>query len=191
MNNTYYLMRHGESQANKANLIISDPEVGCRLYGLTGKGREQARVSAEASGLGPDTIIYCSDFLRTTETAKVVHETLRCLPPTPETGLRERFFGQLEGDSGEQYRVVWARDSVDSLNTLLGAESPQHLAQRLLKTIDRLDQLHLEQTILFVSHGDTLRFLQLAVAGRALTEHMDIRLFEPAEIRRLQDLPPA
>ena len=34
-------MRHGESEANVAGVIVSDPEQGCHGYGLTEKGRLQ------------------------------------------------------------------------------------------------------------------------------------------------------
>lgn len=189
MNNRYHLMRHGESQANKANLIISAPETGCRLYGLTALGREQAQESAAASGLTAQTIVYCSDFLRTKETAKIAAQTLGSAAPILETGLRERFFGQLEGDTGDRYREVWSQDEIDVDSPKYGAESARHLVLRLSRTMARLDELHSGADVLLVSHGDTLRFLQLWAANRPLTAHLGIRLFAPAEIRALADLP--
>lgn len=189
MKNRYYLMRHGESQANRKNLIISDPEVGCRLYGLTTKGQEQARQSAVESLLDRNVVIVASDFLRTKETARVVQDALRCKPPIWEKGLRERFFGKLEGDSGNRYKEVWEQDSKDPVQTLYGAESPKHLALRLARTMEKIDAQFESQTILLVSHGDTLRFLQLVMATRPLTQHLDIALFKPAEIRALDHLP--
>jgi len=189
MTNHYYLMRHGESQANRANLIISDPSVGCTLYGLTDLGRQQVRESAKKSGLGSGTVVVCSDFLRTRETAKLAKETLRSQSLLVEEGLRERLFGKLEGDSGRRYEELWAHDNVDSIHTKFGAESPLHLASRLKRTMERLEQQFQNTTILLVSHGDTLRFLQLAMAGRPLTEHLQIALFKPAEIRALGDMP--
>jgi broad specificity phosphatase PhoE len=190
MTNRYYLMRHGESQANKANLIVSEPEVGCKLYGLTPVGRQQAKESAEKSGLGSDTVIISSDFLRAKETAKVVRETLGCRKLLFEEGLRERYFGELEGDSGQRYRELWARDNVDPVHTSFGAESPKQLAARLRKTMERLEEQFKDSTLLLVSHGDTLRFLQLTMAERPLTEHLEIAVFEKAEIRALETLPP-
>ena len=184
-------MRHGESQANQKNLIISDPNVGCRLYGLTAKGREQARQAAADSLLDRNTVIIASDFLRTKETAKTVQDALRCKPPVFEKGLRERFFGKLEGDSGTRYTEVWDKDSLDSVQTLYGAESPKHLALRLARTMEKIEAQYQGQTILLVSHGDPLRFLQLTMAKRPLTQHLQVALFKPAEIRALDDLPKA
>ena len=106
-----------------------------------------------------------------------------------EPGLRERFFGQLEGQSGERYREVWLRDSQDPDNTIFDCEPPARLALRLKSTMARLESEFSGRTLLLVSHGDTLRFLQLAMAGRPLTEHMEVALFQPAEIRALEHLP--
>ena len=191
MNNTYFLMRHGESEANVSHLIISDPKVGCEFYGLTERGREQTRASVKGSQLSKYTKIICSDFLRTVETANIVQETLRCEAPTLESGLRERFFGKFEGSSGHFYTEIWAHDKIDSIHTPHGAESPKHLAYRAKRTLARLDEKYNSEVILLISHGDTLRFLQLAMAERLLTEHLEIALFKPAEIRALNDLPKA
>lgn len=186
MVNHYFLMRHGESQANRQDLIISDPKTGCGLYGLTEKGRTQARTAALESGLPRYTIIVSSDFTRAKETAQIVKETLKCKDEVAlKPGLRERFFGKLEGRSSVDYKRVWEADSKDPHHTPFGAESPRHLAYRLRRVIDGLEKQYEGATILLVSHGDPLRFLQLEMAGRDLTEHMEIKHFLPAEIRAL------
>lgn len=190
MVNRYFLMRHGESQANRADLIISDPQVGCKLYGLTNTGKAQARASAEASGLTAETRIVCSDFKRARETARVVQQVLGVRDVQVEPGLRERYFGKLDGQSGSRYQEVWAVDSVELANTPFGAESPLYLARRLQKTMQKLEQQFQNETLLLVSHGDPLRFLQLLMSDRSLKEHAQLALFEPAEIRALDDLKP-
>jgi len=40
LRNKYYLLRHGESHANREGIVISEPETGTSQYGLTGKGTE-------------------------------------------------------------------------------------------------------------------------------------------------------
>eukprot|EP00438_Fugacium_kawagutii_P016681 Skav223975 [mRNA] locus=scaffold1107:223842:226947:- [translate_table: standard] len=35
----FFALRHGESKANVAKIIISDPKVGTKAYGLTPAGR--------------------------------------------------------------------------------------------------------------------------------------------------------
>lgn len=93
----YFVLRHGESEANVAGIITSDPEVGTKKYGLTAKGRAVTEASAEnfatsvlglpaagegraAAGEGatqlPSVRIYASDFKRTRETSQIFAETL-------------------------------------------------------------------------------------------------------------------
>lgn len=182
-------MRHGESMANLADRIISLPENGLQNYGLSDLGREQAASNAISSGLGPDTLVVASDFLRTRQTAEIAVRALGATSITFDAGLRERAFGQLEGQSGDDYLKVWQEDEKDPEHTLFGVESARTLADRLGAVLERLEQEHHGRTILLVSHGDPLRFLQLHAASWPLTRHLAVRLFTPAEIRPLEDLP--
>lgn len=188
-NNRYVLMRHGESMANLADRIVSLPENGVGDFGLSELGREQAHRAAQASGLGPETLVLASDFLRTRETAEIAARALGAAEPSFTPDLRERGFGSLEGHCGDDYHRVWAQDEQDPQHTLFGVESACHLAERLEALLQRLEQEHQQRTILLVSHGDPLRFLQLQAARRPLTDHLKVRLFAPAEIRALDDLP--
>ncbi len=191
MKNRFFLMRHGESLANVADKIISLPENGLNGYGLSELGREQARNSAEDSALPPTTLVVASDFMRTRQTAEVVCSTLGLRPAKLDPGLRERAFGGLEEQTGADYHKVWEQDSLGSEHTMFDSESARALAERMLDVVKRLDTRWQKQDILLVSHGDPLRFLQLAAAGRPLTEHLQVKLFAPAEIRALDDLPEA
>ena len=186
MNNRYFLMRHGESEANVENLIISYPGTGCRKYGLTKRGRQQARISALESGLGPETLIVASDFLRAQETAQIVGEVLACRPPTIDERLRERFFGQLEATSAANYEQVWLQDEIDPASPLCGAEPAALVMERMSAVVEHLESVDVGQTLLLVSHGDPLRFLQLWAAGRSSREHQSLEHFGPAEIRPLK-----
>jgi probable phosphoglycerate mutase len=188
LKNRYFLMRHGESLANVADLIVSLPENGLEAYGLSELGREQAFKSAQESGLGPDTLVVASDFLRTRHTAEMACQALGAKALRLHEGLRERAFGQLEGGKGADYHRVWARDDEDSEHVDFRVESAAALASRLGALLEALEREHQDQTILLVSHGDPLRFLQVWAAGRPLTAHRQVRNFAPAEIRALESL---
>jgi isoleucyl-tRNA synthetase len=72
--NTYFVMRHGESEGNIQRIVSTTLETAGK-YPLTEVGREQARKAAE--GLrGKVDLVYVSPFLRTQETAMIVAETL-------------------------------------------------------------------------------------------------------------------
>lgn len=186
-----YLMRHGQSEANQSDRIVSDPQEGCARCGLTDQGRRQARRAAQESGLPPDTVIVSSDFLRTLQTAEIVAATLGAAAPWSHPGLRERAFGQLEGLPSARYGEVWSRDDQSCEHTYLEVESPTALAERMLQTLSELRAQHPGKPLLVVSHGDPLRFLQLAHQGRDLRQHNHVRHFVPAEIRALSHLPAA
>ena len=187
--NRYFLMRHGESVANLADRIVSLPENGLNDFGLSDLGRQQAREQATASGLGADARIVASDFLRTRQTAEIAAAALGVAKVELDPSLRERAFGSLEGESGDDYKRVWAEDEIDPEHTLFGVESARRLAERLASVVERLENEQQGQTFLLVSHGDPLRFLQLQAAALPLTDHLKVRLFSPAEVRRLEDLP--
>lgn len=190
MRNHYFLMRHGESQANTASIIVSAPENGLKLYGLTARGRDQAHEAARHCGLPSSTLVVASDFRRTRETASVVMEVLRIREPMVlEQGLRERYFGRLEGCSSDRYKEVWNSDTRDADHPPYGVESARHLSMRLLRVLRRLESEHSKRYILVVSHGDPLRFLELWARKRPLEEHAELPLFQPAEVRTLPERP--
>lgn len=187
LHNRYFLMRHGQSQANVEDLIISAPEIGCVGYGLTTLGREQARLSASQSGLGPQTVVIHSDFLRTQETAQEAAEVLGVSTIRADMRLRERYFGQLDQTVASNYHKVWSLDDQDA-PMQWGVESGRHLVARLMFLMAELEDASRGQTFLLVSHGDPLRFLQCSAAFRALSKHQSIAHFGPAEVRQLEHI---
>jgi glucosyl-3-phosphoglycerate phosphatase len=109
--NRYHAMRHGQSRANVAGIIVSGIE-NDRLgdWGLSDLGREQALAAAAACGLPPDTLICSSDFSRARQTAEIVRARLGARAVIVAAALRERSFGDLEGTPTGNYARVWAAD---------------------------------------------------------------------------------
>ena len=60
LKNTYYGLRHGESEANKLGVISSDPIIGSKMYGLTALGKAQSRSAATA---GYKNLLFVSSFM--------------------------------------------------------------------------------------------------------------------------------
>ena len=75
LKNKYYGLRHGESEANLAGVISSDPYAGATKHGLTSNGILQARNAAKCviEKIGRDnlqnTVFLSSNFKRARETA--------------------------------------------------------------------------------------------------------------------------
>jgi len=77
LTNTFSIMRHGQSKANVAGIIVSCIENDLRGdYGLSELGRAQALEAAQACGLATDTVIFSSDFSRARQTAEIVRAHL-------------------------------------------------------------------------------------------------------------------
>ena len=110
--NRYHAMRHGQSKANEAGVIVSRVETDrSGDWGLSDLGRRQALTAAERCGLPADTVICSSDFARARQTAEIVRALLGAPAVTLAEELRERCFGDLEGTSAANYARVWQADN--------------------------------------------------------------------------------
>ncbi|MBD1557798.1 histidine phosphatase family protein [Vibrio sp. S9_S30] len=181
--NTYLLMRHGESKANVAGIVVSDPTIGCDKYGLTDIGKQQVIASAKAYSGKPITLVVHSDFKRTVETAETVKSTLSILDSKVDARLRERFFGTWEGKSSDTYEKVWAKDSVSSTQTDNGVESAQSVCERAWSVLLDLEKAHKNAVILLVSHGDTLQILSTVFHNLASGQHRTLPHHETGQIK--------
>ncbi|MCL6417427.1 histidine phosphatase family protein [Aestuariirhabdus sp. Z084] len=191
--NSYYLMRHGQSEANVAGLIVSDPVRGCNAFGLTREGERQVIDSAARLEKKP-SLILCSDFLRTRQTAQLVAAQLELPAPVLEPGLRERYFGCYEGESDDCYQTVWAQDAVQEDHperkcskdeTHNRVELPQAVLHRGLGILKRLESTVAGEVVLLVSHGDMVQILQTAFAGLPAFQHRQLPHHQTAEIKAL------
>lgn len=179
--NRYLLMRHGHSQANAQRKIISSPERGLTNYGLSEQG-EQQLVDVLAQWRWPEpTRVVHSDFLRTTHTAARVAKAF-ALEMQQEERLRERHFGELDGQADSYYPEVWAFDAQSADHTQWQVEPVSRVAARMCAALDALEQRFEGETVLVVSHGDPLQILLTALAGKPLTQHREQPALLPASI---------
>lgn len=182
--NRYLLMRHGHSQANQQGVIVSSPERGIENFGLSMHGEQQlAQLVADWHWPAPTRVVH-SDFLRTTQTA--AHVAARFgLAPSVDTRLRERNFGDLEGQGDEHYPSVWALDAEDAEHRHYQVEALSAVAQRMQAVIVDWEQQVSGETILLVSHGDPLQILLTALANKPLSQHREQQALLPASITQL------
>ncbi|MBI2242674.1 MAG: 2,3-diphosphoglycerate-dependent phosphoglycerate mutase [Nocardioides sp.] len=170
------LVRHGESTWN-----ATDRFAGWLDVPLTREGREEARSAGRrlrAEGIAPTTA-HTSLLARARETTDLVLGACRAadLPVLHTERLNERHYGALQGMSrvvaAERYgadrvarwrRGIHDRPPADSTGR---AESLADVRLRLRPYVDAelLPALDAGQTVLVVSHGNTLRMLTQAVEG--------------------------
>jgi broad specificity phosphatase PhoE len=191
LSNRYRVMRHGQSRANEAGLIVSRIETDRHGdWGLSERGREQARAAAAASGLPADTVIWTSDFARARQTAQIVAGLLAAPEPALSAALRERCFGDLEGSPAAGYARVWAADEAGQAEAD-GVEPAAAVLARASALVADLERRYHDRDILLVSHGDTLQILQAGFLRAAPSAHRRLPHLDTAEIRALRLAPQA
>ena len=157
-----YFVRHGESEANIQH-VISNRE---SPFGLTPRGRGQAKALAENLKDIPITAVYSSPVLRARETAEILSQSFH-LPSQVTEALREYDCGILEEKSDEAswklHREI-AEDWTVNHNYLRkpeGGENFLDIKKRFIPFIESFTHNHLnsQNHILFVSHGGLLQLM--------------------------------
>jgi broad specificity phosphatase PhoE len=185
--NRFSVMRHAQSKANAAGIIVSCIENDRHGdYGLTEYGRQQALAAAQGCGLPGDTVIYSSDFARARQTAQVMRAYLGAPQVVIAEALRERCFGHWEGSAAVNYARVWAADETDPDYADGDVEPAAAVLDRATGFIARLERRHRDRDILLVSHGDTLQILQAGLSGVDPSRHRSLPHLATAEIRQLR-----
>jgi broad specificity phosphatase PhoE len=190
---TYYIMRHGQSEANVDKIIVAKLENGILpKYGLTEKGQQQsyqaAKLFLSEQKKSDQFVLVYSPFSRAKETAQEVAKVLDCSHMIELEDLRERDFGDLELMSNENYNKFWIEDRANPNSKIFNSESPNEVLHRVVKVIEDLEEMSFPagQKIMLVSHGDTLQILQTAFLNISVAKHnTDVLYMDNAEIRRL------
>jgi broad specificity phosphatase PhoE len=188
LENRYFAMRHGHSQANEQGLIVSDPEVGVNSYGLSGLGQQQvrARLVQMPPGFDTNVKIVSSDFLRARETAAIIAAGLGVTESVRfRTQLRERFFGEFEGGPDTRYPQVWDRDAADARHSDFNVEPVFDVVSRTVALLAELETLFHGALVLLVAHGDVLQILQTAFEQLSPSSHRQLPPLQVAEVRPL------
>ncbi len=163
---TLYLVRHGQSEASRAE-ILGQPDSP-----LTTLGRSQARQIARAFQPLPIAAIFASDFLRARQTAEMIARPHR-LPVQIAPALRERSFGRLEGAATptaraevQRLRHAYERLSKDErwhVKLLEDMESDEEALSRLLPCLHQIAQTYRGRTVVCAGHANILKILLVQV----------------------------
>lgn len=155
-----YLVRHGQTEENVAHILQ-----GHMPGTLTAEGRQQAAETAAAlSGLRFDAMLS-SDLGRCVQTSEIMLERLaqqgQQLRLQTTSLLRERDWGSVTGmEVGGGHRVKIPAD----------AETVEALKSRARIFLDFVEKTYRGKTVLVVSHGLFLRFLQAVHWGVEIAE---------------------
>jgi probable phosphoglycerate mutase len=185
--NRFSVMRHGQSKANVAGIIVSRIESDRRGdYGLSELGGQQALAMARGCGLPRNMVICSSDFSRARQTAEIVRAQLGAAKVVIAEALRERCFGEWEWSSTGNYARVWAVDETDPEHADGGVEPAAAVLDRTTALIVDLERRYSGRDVLLVSHGDPLQILQAGFLRIGSSSHRSLPMLETAEIRPLR-----
>lgn len=160
-----YLLRHGETEWNWQRRVM-----GSLPIALSGTGVQQARALAEALARRPLAAVYSSPLLRAMQTAEILAAP-HGLAPVPVPDLTELSFGEWEGKSWEELRLLrlyqeWRADPTSV--TLPGGGTIAQVQEGAVAALERLRAAHPEQRLAVVSHAEVIKCLLCHYLGITL-----------------------
>ncbi|MCK5589182.1 MAG: class I tRNA ligase family protein, partial [Candidatus Pacebacteria bacterium] len=162
--NNFFLVRHGQSEAN-----VSD-NISCTIgqFGdkLTADGKQNVKKTAESVSENIDVIIS-SPFERTKQTSEIIAEIIGFEKEDIIFNERigERNFGTSNNKSNSKFNSWLNSEDFNFYNKYEGGESHFDVKKRMMDFIYEINEKYDGKNILIVSHNDPLRFLQIGSLG--------------------------
>jgi probable phosphoglycerate mutase len=170
---SFYFMRHGETDWNRARKLQGTTDVP-----LNALGESQAELAREAAGILGLKSIAVSPLGRARRTAEIVNRDLG-LVMTAFVELQEFDVGPYEGSHDMSWMDHWWDDGL-----IDGIESFPDFRSRVLAGLTRV--LDLDHPVLVVAHGGVFWALQrmLGVEALAHLHNAELAHFEPPKTDR-------
>jgi probable phosphoglycerate mutase len=145
--------RHGETDWNIAQILQGWIDVP-----LNDTGRRQAYELAEALAGARFSQVYSSPLQRASETAEIISEVWKLPPPTFHDGLKERFFGDIQGKPKSELSISHPglHQEITRRNPAChfdGGEALDHFADRVIDALLDIGHRHPGKRILVITHG--------------------------------------
>ncbi len=165
--NTFYIVRHGETENNRAKRLSGWIDTPLTDNGLVPTNS----VIAKLKKLQIDEM-YSSDLGRAFVTAYVVARGLNFTKEIKRlSGLREVNYGDAANMlSADAYKLYPKLDR-DTHYTPPNGESLDHMQKRVFETIDMLNKTHTDKTIVLVCHSGVMAALRASHIGQDFGEH--------------------
>lgn len=140
------IVRHGETIENLQGVCQGQMDGT-----LSANGLRQVKSTADRLQNERINIIFSSDLKRAIDTSKEIHKYHSHIPLMIDTRLRERYFGSFQGK-------IFPLNKKDQILPK-DSESDAELYLRVADFYREIISKHIEQTVLIVSHGITIRML--------------------------------
>ena len=164
---TLFIVRHGQTVWNKEDRIQGHTDVA-----LSERGIQQARSLRERLAAARIDAAYSSDLRRASETAEIVLSG-RDVPLYAMPELREYRKGAHEGLTFDEVRARFPNEFPTYVTKDLdfapeGGESTRAVSARMAGVVNEITQKHLDDSVLVVGHGGSLRAAMRALLGMPL-----------------------
>lgn len=175
---TFYIIRHGETFANKQGL--KQGQIDDERTQLDENGIRQAHELADAFHPEGLTAMYVSPLQRAQDTAKILNQKLG-LPVTTDKRLLEISYGDWDGKKNSELEKVHPdvfdpiiHDVRSLYVTEAGGESFDDVERRVAEFTGDVVKQHHNDAVVVVTHGFTARsFVANAVRAK------DLQVLEP------------
>lgn len=186
--NNYFVMRHGESEANASNHTVSiDPDLADKL---TQRGKSQVKEALNTIKEYDIDLIVSSPFVRTKETSEIIRQALGL---SEEKMIFDERIGEWRVGEGWQGKP-WAdahkaRGNLSNafLDALPGGESLLDVRKRVMEFLYELDAKYKDKRILIVSHSGIVKTLITGIEHPE--ERFIIESLENAEVKEIEFIP--
>ena len=185
MNTHIYLIRHGESEGNKAKAFLGHTNLD-----LTDMGHRQAQKTAEfLENINAD-VIYSSDLIRAYNTAVHTAE-LKGMEIVKNRNLREIHAGDWEGlkftEIEEKYAEsfgIWRTDTGNAICP--NGESVVELQNRISTEITKIAEENQGNTVFIFTHATPLRVFKAYCDGVGIDGIKDVPWATNASVTYVQ-----
>ena len=160
--NTYYFVRHGQSEANVKEVLSCWPEK--TPMHLTLKGRTSIEALAKKTKKMKVDIIFSSDMTRTKETSAILKEAWGA-PVIFDERLREINTGDFNGLPIDAYRQLFVNSMERFTKAAPKGETLTELRARTYSFISEMEKKYEGKSIAIVSHEDTLWLMASVMQG--------------------------
>jgi 2,3-bisphosphoglycerate-dependent phosphoglycerate mutase len=176
------LVRHGESEWNRANRFTGWKDVGLTEEGMAEAHRAGAMLKQAGARFNS---AFTSTLKRAHNTLDIILEELdqRKLPTVKAAALNERDYGELVGVNKEEARRLFGAEQVHiwqrSYDTAPpGGESLKDTALRVLPFYEKwiVPELLKGKSVIVVAHGNSLRSLIMELDRLSPDEVMQVEL---------------
>lgn len=135
--------------------------------------------------------MFCSPFKRTVETAEIIYGVIKdtngnVSVPVHEMELRERFYGDFDMTSDDNYNVCWEDDKAapdHGEHSQYNIESPSHVCDRATRFIAKIENEIQGKIVILVAHGDICQIILTAFMRIEAWRHREIKHIDTANFR--------